>query len=212
MENKWRKLLNGLSKQEKDKEKKRITWEDIGLTRLVIIILAGIFLLILSLPSGTLSGKQPKPVQKKSELSQEDGEDVAWAAMNAYGERQEKKIRKLLSQVEGVGKVEVMVTIASSEEKKTLQDETNQQENLQETDSAGGNRNQSTGSLQTETVLVDRGEGEQPYVVKLQSPIVEGVVVVAQGAGAASVEKEIIEAVQALFPVQPHKIKVMKME
>lgn len=212
MENKWRKLINGLSSKESRGEKKRITWDDIGVARLIIIILAGIFLLILSLPSGTLSGRKTKPDQKKSELSQEDSEDVAWAAMNAYGERQEKKIRKILSQVEGVGKVEVMVTIASSEEKKTLQDEKNEQENLQETDSSGGNRNQNTSSLQTETVLVNGGEGDQPYVVKLQSPCVEGVVVVAQGAGAANVEKEIIEAVQALFPVQPHKIKVMKME
>lgn len=49
-------------------------------------------------------------------------------------------------------------------------------------------------------------------MVQIHSPAIEGVIVVAQGAGSGKKEKEIIEAIQALFPIEPHKIKVMKME
>ena len=46
----------------------------------------------------------------------------------------------------------------------------------------------------------------------INSPKIEGVVVVAQGAGTGRKDTEIIEAVQALFEVESHKIKVMRME
>ena len=61
-------------------------------------------------------------------------------------------------------------------------------------------------------MIVKKDGEESPYVVQIHSPAVEGVVVVAQGAGSGKKEKEIIEAIQALFPIEPHKIKVMKME
>ncbi len=42
-------------------------------------------------------------------------------------------------------------------------------------------------------------------------PKVEGVLVVAQGGGDPKVAKNISDAVLALFPVEVHKIKVVKM-
>ena len=43
-------------------------------------------------------------------------------------------------------------------------------------------------------------------------PRVEGVIVIAEGGGNAQVKQNILEAVEALFPVEAHKIKIMKME
>ena len=45
-----------------------------------------------------------------------------------------------------------------------------------------------------------------------RNPTVEGVIVIAQGGVNAVVKQNILEAVQALFPVEAHKIKIMKME
>ena len=55
-------------------------------------------------------------------------------------------------------------------------------------------------------------EGRSPYVVKELEPKVQGVVVIAEGGGNPAVQQNILEAVQALFPVEAHKIKIMKME
>lgn len=40
----------------------------------------------------------------------------------------------------------------------------------------------------------------------------EGVLVIAEGGDKSSVKEEIIGAAQALFGIEPHKIKIMKME
>ena len=44
------------------------------------------------------------------------------------------------------------------------------------------------------------------------SPEIEGVLVVAEGAGNGTVNRTIVEIVQALFGVEAHKVKVVKME
>ena len=61
------------------------------------------------------------------------------------------------------------------------------------------------------TVYRTDGTASEPYVVKTLSPEIEGVLVVAEGAGSGSVNKTVTEIVQALFGVEAHKVKVVKM-
>lgn len=49
-------------------------------------------------------------------------------------------------------------------------------------------------------------------MVKTLTPEIEGVLVVAEGAGSGTVNKNITEIVQALFDVEAHKVKVVKMQ
>ena len=49
------------------------------------------------------------------------------------------------------------------------------------------------------------------FVKKVIYPKIEGVVVCAQGGGNATVNKNITEAIQVLFGIDVHKIKVIKM-
>lgn len=224
MENQWKRLCARLKKsawhlrderrpgEDNGVEKPGIKWEDIGFGRLAILFLAGVFLLLLSLPSGFLSGQQNKTKQKEKTDNRNEIRENAWDAMNEYAAGQEREVERILSKVEGIGKVDVMITIATSEEKKTLQKEDVSEEDTQESDSAGGSRKQSSSKAQREPVLVETGDEDAPYLVQLMSPQIEGVVVVAQGAGRGSINTEIIEAVGALFPIEAHKIKVMKME
>ena len=81
-----------------------------------------------------------------------------------------------------------------------------------ESDSQGGNRNISQVDSRESTVYRTEGGTSEPYVVKTLSPEIEGVLVVAEGAGSGIVNRTIVEAVQALFGVEAHKVKVVKME
>ena len=54
------------------------------------------------------------------------------------------------------------------------------------------------------------GGSGSPYVVQERVPEVVGVLVLAEGAEKATVKTEITEAVQALFPLEVHKIRVLK--
>lgn len=184
--------------------------QKIGLPRLVIIVLAGIMLLVLSLPQGEKTDE--KTAQSGTMSDSEESSSAAMQAMYQYAQKQEEATEKILSKVDGIGKVQVMLTLASSEEKVTLQDDTVSDDDSVQSDKSGGSRKDSKYQSSKESILVKRDGNETPYVVQIQSPVVEGVVVVAQGVDSSQKEMEIIEAVQALFPVQSHKIKVMKME
>lgn len=61
------------------------------------------------------------------------------------------------------------------------------------------------------TVYISSGSNSEPYVIKTLLPTVEGVVVVAQGAGTGNVNRNITEIVMALFGVEAHKVQVVKM-
>ena len=52
---------------------------------------------------------------------------------------------------------------------------------------------------------------ESPFVSEVEAPKIGGVLVLAQGMDAA-MANEITEAAMALFGIEAHKIKVMKME
>ena len=63
------------------------------------------------------------------------------------------------------------------------------------------------------TVYEKNGSGqEKPYVSETMEPEVSGVLVVAEGGDDPVTVREITEAVQALFGIEAHKIKVMKMD
>ena len=59
---------------------------------------------------------------------------------------------------------------------------------------------------------VDERGQNVPYVVRTIPPAVEGVVVIAQGAGRQTVQENIIEAIQVLFGIDANKIKIVKMK
>jgi stage III sporulation protein AG len=88
----------------------------------------------------------------------------------------------------------------------------NTQENLNETDTAGGSRISSNSQQDEETVMITTKAGETvPYVTKEIVPKVEGVVVLAQGGGNGVIATRIVNAVAVLFDVPVHKVQVLQM-
>ena len=57
----------------------------------------------------------------------------------------------------------------------------------------------------------DGNGGRVPYVIEEMEPQIQGILVVAEGGDNSQVVQNITEAVMALFGVEAHKIKVMKM-
>ena len=131
---------------------------------------------------------------------------------DTYEAEMEQRLKVALRKVDGIGDVDVMITLKSSKERVTLKDTPYTQETLNETDSSGGTRESNTIDNKEETVLSNDGSGNStPYVVKELEPEIEGVLVIAQGGGSSTIISEIVDAVEVLFDVPAHKIKVMKM-
>lgn len=196
--------------------------QKIGIWRIALIILAGIILVIASVTDKKGNNEVYRDSNYNTGYSGGSNgnkgnsgglnESAALGAMAEYAAREEEKLEKILGQAEGIGKVKVMITLASSEEHMVLQDTDNKESSTEEHDSNGGSRINEEYSMKSENVIISQDGSGQPYVVQVNSPKIEGVAVVAEGAGSGKKDSEIIDAVVALFSIEPHKIKVMKME
>lgn len=182
---------------------------------LMILILCGILLFIIALP--TKKEEKSDSVQFSAVVKGEQEQGNTGAKKDsAEDEREyvvylEERLEKMLSAVDGVGKVSVMVTLESTEELVLEKDEPVKQSSVEEKDSQGGSRVSTQLERQESTIYTTEGSDSEPYVIKRLLPKIEGIVVVAQGADSGKVNKNITEILQALFGVEAHKIKVVPM-
>lgn len=195
---------------------------------LLILVLLGVLLFIVALPvkkedpAATDTGMEITEQYNagiltssgQQNVAQQDTVDVGTQAVTAgsteeYAAYLEGKLKKMLESVRDVGKVEVMITLESSEERIVEKDMTAERSQTEEQDSAGGTRTVSSSNTGYQTVYQEGSQGA-PFVVKTIPPKVEGVLVVAEGAGKGNMTGEITQVVQALFGVEAHKVKVLE--
>ena len=199
---------------------------------LIILILTGVLLLVIAWPIDSTSSNENNEtdlwyrnndkIENNSIRSDESSIDEGNGNKNVDAgvlqeeyivEKLEQRLENILSSMQGAGRVKVMVTLASSGEKIVEKDIPLERSNIMENDSEGGNRSINEMYSKEETVYSTNAEGDKiPYVIKENSAVVEGVCVAAQGGDNASVQKNISEVIQALFGVEAHKIKVVKMK
>lgn len=176
----------------------------ISKNQLLIGGLAGILLLVIAIP---VENREDSSEEKQQEQIQEES-----AYGNGdYGRRLERRLEQVLKDVEGVGKVKVMITLQDQGEYVLEKDWTQSSQDISEED---GSVKRSTKERQSQEETVysqNSGSGGEPFVKREVTPRVEGVLVVAEGGGESKTVKNISDAVLALFPVEVHKIKVVKM-
>lgn len=178
--------------------------------QLVVLLLFGVLLVVIALPTTTGTMGADK---KDADISGTQGAAGTDTAALTYEEQLEKRLSAILSQVAGAGRVEVMVTLESRGERIVEKDTPESRKSVEETDSSGGSRTTDEQDWGEETVYYEDGSGgKSPYVVKELEPNIEGVLVLAEGGDSAVVKQELLEAVQALFPIEAHKVKIMKLE
>ncbi len=170
-----------------------------------ILLIIGLLLAVIVWPT-----RKNKNGESESSRKQDSGDTVQGAENLTYEEQLEEKLETILSSVKGAGKVKVMITLESSSELVLQTDEGGSSEEIHEEDSAGGTRDSSQSNYTKDTVKA--GSGDEPFVIKEINPKVSGVLVIAEGAGSAFVKNEIYEALEALFNLPVHKIKVLEAE
>ncbi|CVI73030.1 hypothetical protein NDGK_02831 [Clostridiales bacterium CHKCI001] len=186
---------------EEDKKKSLwITIKKMGGEKWILLVLAGILLILAAIPAKKTSSDKTDSKQTQT-LTEQDSD---------YALELEQKLKRILEQMDGVGTAEVMITLKSSEEKVIDKNVEESENSLTEQDKEGGTRISKEVQKKEDTVLIGDSSGGEPYIIKEINPIVEGVVVLADGADSPSIVTEINEAVQALFDISPHKIKVLK--
>lgn len=203
---------------------RQFDWKNVKKTDWLVLGLIGAILLVIMLPDESGSTNAGNTIW--GEAGSSSGRMVASGMEQTTGigaETQEKnsaeeyvtdleeKLEAVLGEMEGVGKVRVMITLSDYGERIVEKDTVDKTNSVNETDSNGGNRNTLEREIQSETVQIENDNGTYPYVGKEILPTIEGIVVVAEGGGNATVVSQISKAAMALFPIEAHKIIVVKM-
>lgn len=167
-------------------------------TKWLILGLSGILLLVIALPTDSGSNEK-EPVFDQTQDAQTQQE----SQIRAYKKQLADELEQALGCMDGVGEVRVMITFQDSGEAVVEKDVTR---------SSSGQENTQAGSQYQESTIYQEADGRSPYVSQQKLPSVEGVLVIAQGGGDSKVKQDISDAVMALFPVEVHKIKIVKMQ
>lgn len=213
MEKKWNEFLEHMKSKQKFPNK----------NQLLLIFLCGLLLLVVVWPvsdtredsdSGTLDGILPGSTENRGNDSAENEYGMASLhtdSMEAYEEYLERRLGNALEYVEGVGRAKVVITLKSSGQKIVEKDLSSNSQASSEEDQNGGTRDTQSRSSDRTSVYAQGSDGSQtPYISKEMTPEIEGVLVIAEGGDNALVVQNITEAIQALFGVEAHKIKIMK--
>lgn len=179
----------------------------IGFLRLGLLAVAAIILIICSLPQNQLSNLNQ--TQSVGSSLDTDGD----TSLFSYEHELEKRLEQILGEMEGITSVDVMITLSATSEK-VLEKSIQLEENKQEIEKGSGESLEKsvTSSLnkKNEALLTGNTSGSMPYIIKEMSPSIQGVVVAARGNITQTKIREISEAVQALFGIEAHKIKVIE--
>ena len=185
----------------------------IGFLRLGLLAVAAIILIICSLPQNQLSnlnqaGTYSNQAQSMGSSLDTDGD----TSLFSYEHELEKRLEQILGGMEGITSVDMITLSATSE--KVLEKSIQLEENKQEIEKGSGESLEksvtSSLSKKNEALLTGNTSGSMPYIIKEMSPSIQGVVVAARGNITQTKIREISEAVQALFGIEAHKIKVIE--
>lgn len=127
----------------------------------------------------------------------------------------ERRVKEVLNRVDGVGAVDVLIVLKSSEERVYRTDGKSSHATTREQDSSGGSREIDEQQEERSTVLSSGGggmdgSGSGPLLEKELRPEISGIIISAEGGGSPAVQAEITGAMEALFGLPAHKIKVLK--
>ena len=153
--------------------------------RLFIIVagIVGVLLLVVSefIPES----------EEDVEITENDDE----MSFTSYEKDIEERLKNLIESIDGAGKVQVMVTIESGDEKvyatESKKTENNEEKNY---------------------VLVDIEGSDNGLLLKIAQPEIRGVAIVCQGADSPTVRNAVVGAVTSVLGISSNRVNVSKMK
>ena len=124
----------------------------------------------------------------------------------------QSNLENILSNINGAGKVKVMITYTESSTVQPIYNENINESQTEETDSTGGVRTIAETDSSREVVYTENNGVKVPITEKVTMPKVEGAIVLAEGANDASIKNNIIMAVEAVTGLSTHKIQVFQLK
>lgn len=122
----------------------------------------------------------------------------------------ENRLKSVLSCIRGAGRVEVMITYASSGEIVTAMS-TSRNSNTATSQDGSRASEELQEILTEEPATVEDGSGVSPIVLMEKQPVIRGVIVVAEGAADIAVRLDLERAVHAVLDVPVNNVEVFEL-
>lgn len=205
----FKKWLEKLIKNENDKnssDKKNIA-------NLLILLLVGVLLVLTvsfykTSSSASIQTLSPN-VENKNKVEQTSSPDKS---SENYETMLQDELKDTLEQIDGVGKVRVMVSFETGGEQIPAVNINDSTSTTEEKDNEGGTRSTTQKNNGSTVVITNDGDKSEPLIVKKYKPRVSGVVIVAEGAENKITEIRISRAVINLFNIPENKVTVYPMK
>lgn len=205
--------LKKLFQKQGDEEKNSYLSDKKNRANLFIAFLVGILILIsisFFKTSNTQISAQDKNNTKAAKEQQKTEEQNT--DQEQYESEVQDKLKDTLEKIEGVGKVDVMVSFESGEEQVPAVNVSDSTNTTEEKDNEGGVRNSTQKNNGSTVVITNDGSKSKPLIVKTYKPKVSGVCVVAEGSENKLTELRITKAVVNLFNISEDKVNVYPMK
>lgn len=201
------KFKNFLVKKENEPNKKKV--ENLVVFILILIITLIVINVIWNGDKKSNDTQKSDPNKKLAQTT--EGVDKSEEVSANAEDKLVVDLENILSKINGVGKVEVMITYAETSKTQPVYNEESTEEETEEKDTQGGTRKVTQTDSRKEVIYEER-DGEKTLVTQSTiSPKIEGAIITAEGADDATVKTNIIQAVEAVTGLATHKIQVFKM-
>lgn len=127
----------------------------------------------------------------------------------SYESRLERQLSELLSQVEGVGNVNVMIVLEDETLIEPAFNTIDTEKTSEEKDNEGGVRTIVEKQRNQQLVLLRKNGEEEAMVLKKTAPKIKGILIVADGASSSKIREKIIKSTATLLDIPTYKISVL---
>lgn len=186
---------------EQQRTKKTAKWniKQSKVTLIMILGLVGILLIGIS------------PMLKRNDGTEKNKSYTeSYPSAEEYAAALETRLKDILGKIDGVGEVEVMITLKSGYTYTYAVTEKVDSDVSEEYKSEDQRKTQQKSTTEQNYVMVEGSSSAQPLVTALNEPEIKGVVVVCTGGGDAKVVAQVTNAVRTALDISSAKITVSK--
>ena len=120
---------------------------------------------------------------------------------SSYIQYYEDKLEEILSQIEGAGKVSVMITLESGSQKIYAQEVDNNR-------TSGTEREED--SIHQKPLVISKNGSQEAVIEKELQPEIQGVLIACTGGNSEKVRLDIVQSVKTLFHISSNKVHVVQ--
>lgn len=177
-------------------------------------LVVGIVLLVITLLLVKYIFSDTNKTEKNSNIKNDTNVELVYKqesnnSNNEYCYKLQEDLKNILMKIEGVGKVEVLITVSETNKIVPIYNENISESKTTEEDNEGGTRTIENYDSNKEVVS---DSNSNPITEKVIMPKIEGAIVTAEGAKNITTKNNIISAVEAATGLKVHKIQVFEMK